>query len=114
MALLAGWQVPVIGAILEKATDAAGRPLHVELLAAPEQGRELFESDEFAAGYVNFYVCNGAVVVPRFGDDTADATARDQLADLYPGRAMVQLDIDPVAEGGGGIHCATQQQPKVG
>lgn len=60
---------------------------------------------------MNFYVCNGAVLAPQFGDETADAHARDTLASLFPGREVVQLDIDPIAAGGGGIHCATQQQP---
>lgn len=101
-------------AILEKATDAAGRPLHVELLAAPEQGRELFESDEFAAGYVNFYVCNGGVIAPEFGDPRADAAAKSVLERLFPNRRVIQLDIDGIAAGGGGIHCATQQQPQTG
>jgi agmatine deiminase len=34
-------------------------------------------------------------------------------ADLYPGREVVMLNIDPVGEVGGGIHCATHEQPKV-
>ncbi|RBB94355.1 agmatine deiminase family protein, partial [Pseudomonas sp. MWU12-2115] len=33
------------------------------------------------------------------------------LRELFPGREVVQLDIDAVAAGGGGIHCTTQQQP---
>jgi agmatine deiminase len=96
---------------LEQFTRLDGSPYRLVQLTQPATTRAV--GDQFLSSYVNFYVCNGAVVVPRFGDDTADATARDQLADLYPGRAMVQLDIDPVAEGGGGIHCATQQQPRI-
>ncbi|WP_425627722.1 agmatine deiminase family protein, partial [Aeromonas veronii] len=30
---------------------------------------------------------------------------------LYPGRDIVQINIDPVAAGGGGIHCITLHQP---
>ncbi|AAY91710.1 conserved hypothetical protein [Pseudomonas protegens Pf-5] len=33
------------------------------------------------------------------------------LASLYPGRQVIQLDIDAIAAGGGGIHCVTHQQP---
>ena len=43
----------------------------------------------------------------------ADAEAAELLADLYPGREIVMLNIDPVGEVGGGIHCATHEQPKV-
>jgi agmatine deiminase len=53
------------------------------------------------------------VLIPRFGDRPGDAAARSLVAGLYPDREIVQLTIDNLAEGGGGIHCATQQQPAV-
>ncbi|NGX06207.1 agmatine deiminase family protein [Mycobacteroides franklinii] len=98
--------------ILEKATDAAGRPLHVEVLEAPGQGRDDFDSEDFAAGYINFYVCNGGVIAPEFGDPGADEAAKSTLERVFPNRRVVQLDIDGIAAGGGGIHCATQQEPR--
>lgn len=97
--------------ILKRATDAKGRPLRVVTLAGPKRVRERFESEEFAAGYINFYLCNGAVIAPQFGDRKADRRCRDALKELLPEREIVQLDIDAIAGGGGGIHCATQQQP---
>lgn len=97
--------------ILRQATDARGQRLRVEVLKAPGTVRRAFESEEFAAGYVNFYVCNGAVIAPHFGDVKADANARALLRELFPRREVVQLDIDAIAAGGGGIHCTTQQQP---
>ena len=60
--------------------------------------------------YVNYYACNGAIVMPAFGDP-ADEEARRILADVYPDREIVQIDALPIVEGGGGIHCITQQQP---
>ena len=48
----------------------------------------------------------------QFGDPEADEEARDILSGLYPGREIVMLDIDPIGEAGGGVHCATQQQPR--
>ena len=98
-------------AILRAARDARGRPLEVVELEGPSSVRPRFENREFAAGYVNFYVCNGAVIAPQFGDVRADANCRAILRELFPGREVVQLDIDAVAAGGGGIHCTTQQQP---
>ncbi|SER75704.1 agmatine deiminase [Lentzea albida] len=96
--------------ILRGATDAAGRPLRVEVLEGPDAVR--VRDDDFAAGYINFYVCNGAVVGPEFGDRRTDAAAKATLERLFPGRAVVQINIDGIASGGGGIHCTTQQEPK--
>lgn len=56
---------------------------------------------------------NGAVIAPQFGDRSADEKARALLEQLYPGRDVVQLDIDAIAAGGGGIHCVTNQCPAV-
>ena len=98
--------------VLRAATDAEGRKLEVVTLVAPSRVREKFASDDFAAGYINFYVCNGAVIAPEFGDEKADAAAKRQLQLLFRGREVVQLNIDGIAAGGGGIHCTTQQEPK--
>lgn len=98
-------------AILERATDADGRAL--EIVELPEADAHLIAPgvEDFLASYVNHYVCNGAVILPRFGDRTADDRAAAILRDLYSGREIVQVAIDYLAAGGGGIHCATQQQP---
>ncbi len=97
--------------ILKQATDARGQRLRVEVLRGPDSVRRKLETPEFAAGYINFYVCNGAVIAPQFGDSRADGNARSLLQELFPRREVVQLDIDAIAAGGGGIHCTTQQQP---
>ena len=96
--------------ILEQATDARGRRLEIVRLPEPEDIRS--RRVDFVASYVNYYVCNGAVIAPQFGDARADDESRKTLASLYPGRVVVMLDIDAIGESGGGIHCATQQQPR--
>ncbi|MBA4490310.1 agmatine deiminase family protein [Paracoccus sp. S1E-3] len=96
---------------LEAATDARGQRL--ELVELPEPYDIRIDSPDFVSSYVNYYVCNGAVIAAEFGDEEADAEAADILADLYPDREVVMLNIDPVGEVGGGIHCATHEQPKV-
>ncbi len=98
--------------LLSAATDSKGRRLEVVSLQAPSELRWKFYNEDFAAGYVNYYVCNGAVLVPEFGDRKADDAARHQLQQLYPGREIVSINIDGIAAGGGGIHCTTQQEPK--
>lgn len=97
--------------LLRQARDARGRKLEVVVLPGPERVRPAYEGHEMAAGYINFYVCNGAVIAPEFGDAKADRNAGAALRELFPQREVVQLNIDGIAAGGGGIHCATQQQP---
>ena len=98
--------------ILRKATDAQGNKLEVVVIEGPVTVRKQYESDDFAAGYINFYVCNGAVIAPEFGDAKADRAAKVKLQALFSGRDIVQINIDALAAGGGGIHCTTQQEPK--
>jgi agmatine deiminase len=97
-------------AILRKSKDAQGKALEAVVLESPEQTRKPNVA-EFAAGYINFYVCNGAVIAPEFGDAKADSAAKRTLGQLFAGRQIVQLNIDGIAAGGGGIHCTTQQEP---
>ncbi|NET58195.1 MAG: agmatine deiminase family protein [Symploca sp. SIO2E6] len=99
--------------ILRSATDADGQKLEVIVLPGPQSIRPGYPRDEFAAGYINFYVINGAVIAPEFGDTKADNLAQEVLAELFPNRDIVQINIDAIAAGGGGIHCTTQQEPKV-
>lgn len=99
--------------ILAASADAAGRSLRCSISRESATIPPRENPNLFVNVYVNWYVCNGAVLVPRFGDRTADDAARSLVAQLYPSREVVQLTIDNLAEGGGGIHCATQQQPAV-
>jgi agmatine deiminase len=98
--------------ILKAARDADGRKLEIVVVPSPDYDRIRSRSEEFVSSYVNYYVSNGAVIGEEFGDDKADAEAARILGQLYPGREVVSLDVDPIGEAGGGIHCATQQQPK--
>ncbi len=99
--------------ILQNATDAGGNPLKIVTLDAPQTIRPTFDNPDFAAGYVNFYIINGAVLIPEFGDHLADRHAKETLRPLFPNRKIIPLNIDGIAAGGGGIHCTTQQQPKL-
>lgn len=99
---------------LRRATDAAGRRLEVVPLNAPTDLAWDELGDDFAAGYVGFYLCNGAVIVQAFGDREADDAARAVLADAYPDRVVEPIRIDAIAAGGGSVHCATQQEPAAG
>jgi agmatine deiminase len=66
--------------------------------------------DRLAASYVNFYIANGAVVVPAFGDPQ-DAPAQAMLAKLFPNRKIRAVAGREILLGGGNVHCITQQEP---
>jgi agmatine deiminase len=63
-------------------------------------------------GYVNFYLVNGAVLVPEF-QVPEDALAQRVLAAAFPDRELVALDCRQLVFGQGSIHCLTQQLPRV-
>lgn len=97
--------------ILVDAIDARGKKL--ELISIPAPVKPRVTSVDFVASYVNYYVCNGAVVLAEFGDTDSDEEAARVISRLYPNREIVTLNVDPVGEVGGGIHCATREQPVV-
>ena len=92
-------------------TDAAGRLLDVvEIPVLPfvEIGGR-----RCPVPYGNFYVGNGFVLVPTMGH-AADGDMLAVIAEQFPGRETIGLDVGPVlAYGGGGIHCITQQVPAI-
>lgn len=97
--------------IIRHSKDAMGNNIEVKVIPEPVNIR--MQSKDFVASYANYYVCNGAVICAQFGDKDADQEAIHILEELYPGREIVSLNVDPLGEVGGGIHCATQQQPEV-
>jgi agmatine deiminase len=111
---------------LENAVDAKGRRLRVKKLPLPrvlyadaaeyatvERGNAIPReaSTRLAASYINFYICNGGVIVPTF-DDPMDAVAANIIADCFPTRRVVQVPGREILLGGGNVHCITQQQPR--
>lgn len=97
---------------LKNATDADGNKLNLIIIDTPNEINEDYGVDNFAAGYIGYYVCNNAVIMQKFGDRYADSKAKSILAETFPNRTIEQISIDGIASGGGSIHCATQQEPK--
>ena len=95
---------------LESMVDARGRRLRVRELPMPRPVCE--GEDRLPASYANFYVGNGAVLVPVF-DDPADERALAVLRDCFPDRRIVGLGARDLVWGLGAFHCLTQQQPAV-
>ncbi|MFE0465399.1 agmatine/peptidylarginine deiminase [Kitasatospora sp. NPDC058965] len=97
--------------VLKDATDARGKQLQIVEIPQPDPDRITGRGDAFVSSYLNFYVANKAVFLPRFGDQRADDRAQQIMRDHFPGRDIVPLTIDTIASGGGGIHCSTHDQP---
>ncbi len=113
---------------LERSTDARGRRFKIHRLPIPkvtititeddlcgyefEDGEDVREvGDRLAASYVNFYIANGVVLVPKFGD-VHDEVAVRVLENAFPDRKVIPIDARDILLGGGNIHCITQQIPK--
>ncbi|MFJ8430668.1 agmatine deiminase family protein [Kitasatospora sp. NPDC094019] len=100
--------------VLDGATDATGARLKVVELQQPDPDKITGRGDAFVSSYMNFYLGNKGVYLPLFGDPRADDHAHDVFREHFPGRELVPLQIDTIAGGGGGIHCATHDIPSVG
>jgi len=112
---------------LSKSTDAAGRMLEVLKIHQPDPVRITAEEaegvaeaagtlprkagDRMSASYINFYFCNGGLIVPTF-NDPHDGAALEALQKALPDHKVVGVPAHEILLGGGNIHCITQQQPK--
>ncbi|XP_024044464.1 agmatine deiminase isoform X1 [Citrus clementina] len=116
--------------ILSDATDARGRKLQIIKLHVPgplymteEEAAGLNQDGEakprlagtrLAASYVNFYIANGGIITPQFGDKKWDGEAVRVLSQAFPKYEVVGIErAREIVLGGGNIHCITQQQPAI-
>ncbi len=102
-------------ATLSGATDARGRRLRVLTVEGPDELPRLPARDRgsFLDSYVNWCVTNKTVITTQFGDAVKDAAAKAAIGAAFPGRTVVQLNLDRLyGAGGGGIHCITMQEPR--
>lgn len=105
-------------AALNHARDAAGRPLTVVELPAPQPWTFDYPADRFGPGgpatfpasYANFLISNASLFVPTFGQPS-DEQALRILDDATPGRTTVPIRADLLVVGLGTLHCLSLQQP---
>ncbi len=93
---------------LLSARDARGRRL--EVIELPQIPYFDLDGDTLMQSYPNFYVANGAVIVPT-ADHPLDAEGLAIVAAAFPDREVVGVPSRIIAFGGGGTHCVTQQVP---
>lgn len=87
-----------------------GRPYTLVPLPLPraihdEDGRRL------PAGYPNFLILNGAVLVPTYGDKVNDEEALRRLRPHFRDREVIGLDCRALINQYGSLHCVTMQIP---
>jgi agmatine deiminase len=93
---------------LSLAHDQDGRRLEVIALPMPQPVYQ--DGQRLPASYANFYIANGAVLVPQF-EDPADAEAIAILSRLFSDREVIGLRARDLVWGLGAFHCITQQEP---
>jgi len=104
---------------LQGATTESGKPLTLVPLPLPKGG--VYATSKTGAGggmrsgytdaaYSNFLIANGIVVVPVFGN-VNDDRAKKIISEQFPDREIIGINCVALNEGGGAIHCVTQQQP---
>lgn len=80
-------------------------PLPLPEAIHDEDGRRL------PAGYANFLILNGAVLVPTYQQPVRDAEALRRLAPAFPGRQVIGVDCRALINQYGSLHCVTMQLP---
>jgi agmatine deiminase len=91
-------------------------------------GRIMLESFEVgdevhfvpALSYLNFFISNDVVLVPAYwqeglpeSEKKKDEQVRTTMQRLFPDRQIIQINPLAINWGGGGMHCMTQQQPRL-
>ena len=87
-----------------------GKQLNIVELPMPEP--VIYEGQRLPASYANFYISNGAVIVPIF-QSSADDKALQIIQECFPARKVVGIDSTDIIWGLGSFHCLSQQEPAV-
>ena len=85
------------------------KDLRIATLPMPEPIH--FAGQRLPASYANFYIANGIVLAPVFGDPN-DRIALNTLARLLPDRQIIGIYSRDLVLGLGTLHCMTMQQPR--
>ena len=97
---------------LRELRRADGSPYQLVPLPLPapmfdENGRRL------PAGYPNFLIINGAVLVPQYGDARNDPVALERLTPCFPDHDIIGIDCRALVWQYGSLHCVTMQIPHI-
>ena len=90
---------------------AEGKPYKLVPLPLPAAMHDPDDGRRLPAGYANFLIINGAVLVPVYGDAKNDAIALERLRPCFPGREVVPIECRALIHQYGSLHCVTMQIP---
>jgi agmatine deiminase len=84
----------------------------IKVLDFPYMSGFMDEGHWIIAPYMNFYFCNGGLIVPVAGaEPDKDQEALAFLSRTFPGREVVGVQLRAAPRQGGAVHCMTQQVP---
>jgi agmatine deiminase len=89
---------------------AAAKKKPLKIITIPFPRPVIMNGDRLPASYANFYIANGAVLVPTFNDPN-DRVALNGIAEAFPRHTVVGIHSVDLVWGLGTLHCLTQQQP---
>ena len=100
---------------LQRSTTESGKPYTLVPLPLPEIHQTTtmtrWRKNTFTdAAYSNYLVANKVVLVPVYGHKN-DERALKILAEHFPGREIIPIEVVALIEHGGAIGCVTQPQP---
>jgi agmatine deiminase len=100
---------------LNAATTESGKSLTLVPLPLPEVYQTSKMTDWRAstltdAAYSNYLIANNVVLVPVYGD-RYDEYALAIIAEHFPEREVIGIEVVALIEHGGAIGCVTQPQP---
>lgn len=62
-----------------------------------------------ATSYLNYYLLNGAILIPTYGEDRTDSDALRIMEEIWSPREVLNVQLDMLPWFGGAVHCATMQ-----
>lgn len=92
--------------------DWQGKPYKLVALPLPTAIHDPDDGRRLPAGYANFLILNGAVLVPIYGQPL-DAVALDLIRPVFPDREVIGIDCNALIQQYGGLHCVTMQIPSL-
>ena len=81
-----------------------------DVITLPMPGPKYHQGQRLPASYANFYISNGAVLVPTYRDPQ-DQVALAILNNQFDDRQVVGIDCLEIIRGLGGLHCLCMQEP---